>query len=159
MTTINLQTFKGKSFLDVYVFIMQKNEICYKLVIPRRKHVLQQDIHFVNSMEFGCAAYAAHHLSNVSTDFSYTVPSPYKIKPFEFCIETTEPEKFVNVVCMLLGVYNPHFTIVNEKNFHFEASQYYTQAYEKSSMEMPAYGLIAIAYKQLMLFQHILISN
>jgi hypothetical protein len=44
---------------------------------------------------------------------------------------------------------------MQKNNFHFEASQYFTEFSSNSSKEFAAYGLIAIALEQLKLFHYI----
>ncbi|MEO8769969.1 MAG: hypothetical protein ABI402_07785 [Ferruginibacter sp.] len=149
MITINLLSFKGNNFHDLYIFIMKNPAISYKLIIPRHKNNSQSDPHFINNMEFACAAYAFQLLSGICTDFSYTVPSAYKLKPFECCIETTEPEKLVDIIYRLLCAYNPNFGTALDEDFYFEAAQYYRKVVEGGRMDIAAYGLMAVAWEEL----------
>ncbi len=159
MTTINLSAFPGRNFNDVYKFIMQQQEISYKLIIPRGDEISGINQHFMHSMDFGCAAYIGHLLAGLSTDFSYTVPSPYKQKPFEFLFETTEPEKLVDLLFVLLGEYNLCFTEPQESRFLFKAAQYYLDALEEPRMDAAAQGLVAIAHEQFLLSQALAVPD
>ena len=148
MTTINIKSFKGKSFNDVYVFIMQKQEVAFKLVIPRQE-TNEASFHYKTIFDFVCAGYAASLLQGVATDFSYTVPSVNKKKPFEFFLETTEPEKFADIVYTLLVAYNDRFISEETIDFNFLAANYYHDTlHTMNQMTVPGIGLLAVGDHQ-----------
>ncbi|MEO6669794.1 MAG: hypothetical protein ABIN36_09985 [Ferruginibacter sp.] len=149
MKTINLHSFNGTNYHDLFIFIMKRPAISYRFIIPRSKNNSACCTHWVNSMEFSCAAYACQLLNEISTDFSYTVPSVYKSKPFDCCIETTEPEKLTEVVYRLLCAYNPNFAAEDDGSFHFGAGQFYRDVFSQGGPHAAAYGLMAVAKDEL----------
>ena len=149
MTTINLHSFSGSDFYDLFMLIIKSPPISYKFIIPRNKNHSHSCPHFINHMEYTCAAYAFQRLSELSTDFSYTVPSVYKSKPFECCIETTEPEKLFELIYWLLGAYNPNFAIGYDEAFPFEAAEFFRVVFEDEALDVAAWGLMAVGWDEL----------
>jgi hypothetical protein len=101
MQTIKLVDFTDYENKDIYAWLLASNETAFRIVIER-EFVDAANGDKPNPYEYYDAIYFGQKLSELSTNFSYSVPSPYSVSPFVFELITTDMEKLADTIFYLL---------------------------------------------------------
>ncbi len=93
--------FADYEFKDIYTYLMTNNETSFRITMPRDSELQQGDkISIVT--EYYDALYFGQKLSELSDDFTYSVPSEYSTSPFAFELITTDMEKLADTIFYLI---------------------------------------------------------
>ncbi len=93
--------FSEKDFKTIYIHLMQKSETHFLIIMPRDAEFLEGDnISIVT--EYYDALYFGQKLSELTTDFTYSVPSEFSTSPFSFEFITTDMEKLADTIFYLI---------------------------------------------------------
>ena len=143
MYTINLLDFSEKDFKSIYIHLMQKSETHFRITMPRDSELQQGDkISIVT--EYYDALYFGQKLSELSDDFTYSVPSEYSASPFAFDLITSDMEELADTIFYLIKgiVLDSETTDLMEK--YWDDKEEFWNHYCNDEIEPVCYGLLKI---------------
>jgi hypothetical protein len=143
MLTINLMDFSEKDFKTIYIHLMQKSETHFLIIMPRDTEFLEGD-NFSIATEYYDALYFGQKLSELSDDFTYSVPSEFSASPFVYELHTTDMEKLADTLFYLIRgiVLNEETDNIMEK--YWDEREKFWDQYCKDELEPVCYGLLRI---------------
>ena len=101
MHTINLYDFADYQYKDLYKYLMQQNETSFRICIERR-FIAPKDDKIMIATDYYDAFYFGEKLSELSHEFSYSVPSEFSSYPFVYELITSDMEKLADTMFFLI---------------------------------------------------------
>jgi len=116
MHEINLMEFTNYEFKDIYTYLMTVSETSFRITMERH-FIAPKDDKISIATEYYDALYFGQKLSELSNDFTYTVPSEFSAFPFAYELITIEMEKLAETLFYLIRgiVLDSETTSVMEK--------------------------------------------
>jgi hypothetical protein len=144
MITINLMEFADYKFKDLYTYLMTNKETSFRILMPRDSELRQRGDKISIVTEYYDALYFGQKLSELSDDFTYSVPSAFSASPFAFELITTDMEKLADTIYYLIKgiVLDSETTDVMEK--YWDDKEEFWDQYCKDELEPVCYGLLQI---------------
>lgn len=140
--------FADYEFKDIYTYLMTNKETSFRITMPRDLELQKGDkISIVT--EYYDALYFGQKLSELSNDFTYSVPSEYSESPFAFELITTDMEKLADTIFYLIKgiVLDSETTAAMEK--YWDDKEKFWDQYCKDEIVPVCYGLLHIMEKNL----------
>ena len=144
MVIINIIEFTDYDAAAIHEFLLLQQETEFKIYIPRLPFEESDNLDL--SVEFLLASYAGQLLGELSTNFSYFVPSPHKKDAFFFEVTIPDLEKFSATLHLIVQgcSYNPDKDRVD--SFHDKASEFLNNGLDWD-FECHTWGLYHIAVR------------
>jgi hypothetical protein len=143
MLTINLMDFAMKDFKTIYIHLMQKNETHFRIIMPRDTEFLEGN-NFSIVDEYYDALYFGQKLSELATDFTYSVPSEHSKSPFSFEFITTDMEKLADTIFYLIKGIVLDFETTDIMEKYGDERELFWNQYCNHEIEPVCYGLLKI---------------
>lgn len=103
MITINLNEFYNYKSKDFYKFLILQHANEFEIIIPKTYNPID-DENFIIFWEYHIMAYTGQKLFDISSEFSYFVPSAGSKQPFKFIVKINDLEKLVDLLYELILV-------------------------------------------------------
>lgn len=135
--------FTDYDFKAIYTYLMTNNETSFRITMPRDSELQQGDkISIVT--EYYDALYFGQKLSELSNDFTYSVPSEYSQSPFVFEIVTTDLERLADTIFYLIkGIVLDSETTAEMEKYWDDKEEFWDQ-YCNDEIEPVCHGLLHI---------------
>lgn len=114
----------------------------FKIVIPKSYNLTEEES-FEIFWEYHIMAYTGQKLYEISSEFSYNVPSARSIHPFIFIINVNDLEKLADVLYDLVLLRQEDDLDVTTA-FQLAASNFFIDAYD-NRVEPVTWGLLTMA--------------
>lgn len=135
--------FSDYDYKSIYAYLMVTNETSFRITMPRDSELQQGDkISIVT--EYYDALYFGQKLSELSNDFTYSVPSEYSASPFTFELNTADMEKLADTIFYLIkGIVLDSETTAEMEKYWGDKEKFWEQ-YCNDQIEPVCHGLLHI---------------
>lgn len=143
MITINLNEFSNYTSKDIYQYLMLQQANEFEIIIPKSYNPIDDET-FIIFWEYHIMAYTGQKLFDISSEFSYFVPSPGSKQPFKFIVKINNLEKLVDLLYELIFVLKEDDLTDTTTEFQLAASTFFNAAFD-NKIEPVTWGLLTMA--------------